>query len=72
MAEQYGLECLGSLPLALHIREEADGGRPTVVAQPESAAAQSYRQIARKLAVAIADKAKDFSAKMPTIKISST
>lgn len=70
LAAQYGLPYLGSLPLALHIREEADGGRPTVVAQPESAAAQIYKSMARKIAVAIADKAKDFSAKMPTIKVS--
>lgn len=72
MAEEYGLPFLGSLPLALHIREEADGGRPTVVAQPMSVAAQAYRDMARKVALAIAAKAKDFSAKMPTIKISNT
>jgi ATP-binding protein involved in chromosome partitioning len=72
LAEQYGLRFLGSLPLALHIREEADAGRPTVVAQPDSAAAQSYLRMARQLALAVAHKAKDYSAKMPTIKISST
>jgi ATP-binding protein involved in chromosome partitioning len=72
LAEQYGLSLLGSLPLALSIREQADAGRPTVVAQPHSAAAQSYQHIARQLALAVARKAKDYSAKMPRITISST
>ena len=36
MAEQYGVRLLGELPLDAHIREEADGGRPTVVAAPDS------------------------------------
>lgn len=72
MAEQFGLEFLGALPLSLHIREEADSGRPTVVAQPDSVAAQLYKEIARKVAVKIAEKAKDMSLKMPAIVVSQT
>ncbi len=34
MAEQYGVSLLGQLPLDIRIREETDGGRPTVVADP--------------------------------------
>ena len=72
MAEQYGVGLLGSLPLDMRIREQADSGRPTVVAEPDSAITSTYKEIARKVAVSIADKAKDMSLKMPTIKVSNT
>jgi ATP-binding protein involved in chromosome partitioning len=72
MAAEYGVEYLGSLPLDIRIREHADAGRPTVVADPDSAVATSYKEIARKVAVRIAEKAKDMSLKMPTIKVSNT
>ena len=70
LAEQAGLAYLGALPLALHIREQADSGRPTVVAAPESAEAATYREIARKVTASIAAKGKDYSHKFPTIKVS--
>jgi ATP-binding protein involved in chromosome partitioning len=72
MAEQYGVEVLGSLPLALAIREQTDSGKPTVVADPEGDVAGIYKAIARRLAVKIAERAKDYSAKFPTISISKT
>jgi ATP-binding protein involved in chromosome partitioning len=72
MAEQYGVDYLGSLPLDVRIREQADSGRPTVVAEPDSAITQTYKSIARRVAVRIAEKAKDMSLKMPTIKVSNT
>ena len=49
MAATYGVPLLGSLPLDARIREQADAGAPVVVAQPESAAAEAYRQAARRL-----------------------
>jgi ATP-binding protein involved in chromosome partitioning len=70
MADKYGVDLLGSLPLTMTIREQADAGRPTVVADPDSAIAATYRQIARSAAVKVATKAKDFSAKFPTITVS--
>jgi len=72
MAEQYGVEYLGSLPLDIKIREQADAGRPTVVADPDSPITATYRAIARRVAIRIAEKAKDMSLKMPTIKVSNT
>jgi ATP-binding protein involved in chromosome partitioning len=72
MASEYGVEYLGGLPLNLSIREQADSGRPSVVADPESEIAATYRAVARKVAVKIALKAKDFSAKFPTISVSKT
>jgi ATP-binding protein involved in chromosome partitioning len=70
MAAQYGVEHLGALPLALKIREQADSGNPTVVAEPDSAEAQIYKAVARRIAVKIASAAKDYSSKFPTITIS--
>jgi ATP-binding protein involved in chromosome partitioning len=72
MAEQYGVDYLGSLPLDIRIREQADAGHPTVVAEPDSPITATYKDIARKVAVRIAEKAKDMSLKMPTIKVSNT
>lgn len=70
MAADYGMDYLGALPLSLQIREQADSGKPTVVADPDSEAAQIYKRVARDMAVKIALKAKDFSSKFPTITVS--
>ncbi len=70
MAAEYGMDYLGALPLNLQIRVQADGGTPTVVADPDSEIAELYRTVARKVAVSIAAKNKDFSSKFPTITIS--
>ncbi|MDP3289723.1 iron-sulfur cluster carrier protein ApbC [Methyloversatilis sp.] len=72
MAADYGLEVLGSLPLAMQIREQADSGKPTVVSDPDGRVAEIYRDIARKVAVKIADKGKDMSAKFPSIVVQNT
>jgi ATP-binding protein involved in chromosome partitioning len=50
IAEQYGVPLLGSLPLDVRIREQADGGNPTVSAMPDSDLAMRYREIARNTA----------------------
>jgi ATP-binding protein involved in chromosome partitioning len=70
LAEQYKVDYLGALPLALHIREQADSGKPTVAAAPHSEVAGLYGAVARKVAVSIAARAKDYTNKFPTIKIS--
>ena len=69
-AAEHGIDYLGALPLDMAIRLQADGGEPTVVADPQGQVAGIYRSIARQLAARIALKAKDFSAKFPTITIS--
>ena len=58
---------LGELPLDVRIREQADGGRPTVVAEPDSARAQAYIEAARRAAAALARRARDRSALFPKI-----
>jgi len=70
MAAEYNVDYLGALPLNLSIREQADSGRPTVVADPDGEIAGVYKAVARQVAVKIALKAKDFSAKFPTISVS--
>ncbi|MGZ8219331.1 iron-sulfur cluster carrier protein ApbC [Methylomagnum sp.] len=69
MAAKYGTELLGSLPLDISIRENADSGHPSVVADPDSQPARIYREVARKLAARLALKAKDFSSRFPTISV---
>jgi ATP-binding protein involved in chromosome partitioning len=70
MSEQYGVAYLGALPLELSIREQTDAGRPTVVSDPDGEIAAIYKAVARQIAVKIAEKSKDYSAKFPTISIS--
>ncbi len=67
MCADYGVDFLGKLPLAMAIREQADSGKPTVVADPEGTVAQIYKQIARTVAVKVAEKAKDMTSKFPSI-----
>ena len=70
MAAEYGMDYLGALPLDIRIREQADSGKPTVVADPDGEIAGIYKAVARQVAIKIAAKAKDFSSKFPSIKIS--
>jgi len=70
MAAEYGMDYLGALPLNMSIRLQADSGKPTVVADPDGEVAQIYKKVARDVAVKIAQQAKDFSSKFPTISIS--
>ncbi|MDQ2736589.1 MAG: iron-sulfur cluster carrier protein ApbC [Pseudomonadota bacterium] len=70
MAAEFGIDYLGALPLKLSIREQADGGTPTVAAEPDGEVAALYRAVARKVAVKIAERSKDFSSRFPTITVS--
>ena len=69
MCADFGVDFLGALPLTMSIREQADSGRPTVVADPDGQVAQIYKAIARKVAVKVAEKAKDMTSKFPSIVI---
>jgi ATP-binding protein involved in chromosome partitioning len=72
MCQDYETEFLGALPLDIKIREQVDGGAPSVVADPEGRVAAIYKGIARRLGVKIAEQAKDHSAKFPSIVIQNT
>jgi ATP-binding protein involved in chromosome partitioning len=72
MCKDYQTEFLGALPLELSIRELADAGKPTVVGAPDSRAAEIYRAIARRVAVKVAERAKDMTGKFPNIVLQNT
>jgi ATP-binding protein involved in chromosome partitioning len=67
MCADFGVDFLGKLPLTMSIREQTDSGCPTVVSDPDGPVSAVYKQIARKVAIKVAEKAKDMSAKFPTI-----
>jgi ATP-binding protein involved in chromosome partitioning len=67
LAAQYGLELLASLPLDITIREQTDGGRPTMVADPTGENANRYREAARQVAAKLALQTKDYSQKFANI-----
>ncbi|HLW25391.1 MAG TPA: iron-sulfur cluster carrier protein ApbC [Steroidobacteraceae bacterium] len=72
MADQYGVKLLGELPLDVRIREEADGGTPTVVAEPKSERARAYLLMARRAAARLATLNKDYSSAFPKITVEAT
>jgi ATP-binding protein involved in chromosome partitioning len=72
MCKDYNVDLLGSLPLDISIREQTDGGKPTVIAQPDSKIASTYKEIARKTAIKIANASLDHSSKFPNIVIQNT
>lgn len=72
MCNDYQAEFLGSLPLDIRIREHADSGKPTVAADPDGVIAKEYKQIARRVAVKIAEMAQDYSAAFPKIVMQKT
>lgn len=69
MAEQSGVPLLGALPLDISIRLNADGGNPSVIADPDGTVARSYFNIARSLAAHLAQTPKDYSHRFPNISV---
>lgn len=67
LGADFHVPLLGKLPLDLRIRQGLDAGQPIVVADPESPISQQYRDIALKVAAAIAAKGRDMSHKFPKI-----
>lgn len=57
LSEQYNIPLLGRLPLNINIRENADAGKPSVIAG--DAAAESYIAIAEKIAAQLPKTEKD-------------
>lgn len=72
MAQQYGVDLLAELPLDIRIREQVDGGRPTVAAEPESALGRAYVDLARRTAARLARTALTPAAPFPTITVEDT
>ena len=69
MSQDYGVELLGSLPLDINIRADADSGKPTVVNDPNSRAAEQFKEVARNITAKLSQKAKDYRQAFPNIVI---
>lgn len=67
MADQYGSELLGELPLDMRIRIGADDGLPIVIAEPQGALAQSYRNIARRATARLSLRSHQTAAELPQV-----
>lgn len=67
IAQQYDTKLLGALPLDLSIREQADGGCPSVAADPESSISQTYRAVARQAAAELWQASRQVQAPVITI-----
>jgi len=70
IATDYGVPLLASLPLTLAIREQTDAGRPTVVSDPQSAAAGLYLQAAAAVQAALSGPRDTGVRQFPEIRIS--
>jgi ATP-binding protein involved in chromosome partitioning len=69
IAREYSVPLLGSLPLSRAIREQADGGNPSVVAEPDGPVAGIYRAIARRMAAHLAIRERQQGTVFPNIVI---
>jgi ATP-binding protein involved in chromosome partitioning len=72
MCDDYKVYLLGSLPLDISISVMTDGGKPSVIMEPDSIISKIYKEIARKAAIKIANAALDHSSKFPNIVIQNT
>lgn len=72
MTREYGVALLGRLPLDARIREETDGGRPTVAAAPDSPRAAAYLAMARRTAAALALRERASGGAFPQIVVEAT
>ncbi|MDE2593204.1 MAG: iron-sulfur cluster carrier protein ApbC [Burkholderiales bacterium] len=69
LAEETGVPVLGSMPLDLNIRLQADSGKPTMVSEPDGKVGQMYRGMAQRLAAGLSKLPKDYSGKMPGVSV---
>lgn len=67
LADEEGVALLGSLPLDTAIREQADGGKPTLVSDPDSRAAELYRDAALRTAALLSRREAAGSSRFPKI-----
>jgi ATP-binding protein involved in chromosome partitioning len=68
LATEFNVELLASLPLSMSIRQQADSGKPTAIAEPDSQIALMYQNLARRVGARIA-RQEALAAPLPTISI---
>ncbi|MDE2077038.1 MAG: iron-sulfur cluster carrier protein ApbC [Burkholderiales bacterium] len=69
LAQETGVPVLGSMPLDLNIRVQADSGQPTMVSDPNSRPGTLYKEMAMRLAANVSKLPKDYSGKMPSVTV---
>ncbi len=72
MADEYGIDYLGNVPLNGKIRADVDNGQPTLVSEPDGAVSDVFKTIARKASAKLSVRKKDHSASFPSIVIQNT
>ena len=72
LATEASVRLLGELPLDVSICEQADSGKPSVVAEPDGEIATLYRRIARNTTAQLSLHGKDYKTQFPNIVIQST
>jgi len=55
IAEEYDTQLMAQLPLLMSIRQHADGGEPTVIADPDGDVSNTFREIAKTIVKAVAE-----------------
>lgn len=68
LAQDYGCELLGQLPLAMEIRQQVDSGRGCVITDPDGPHARRYLQIACRVSALLA-RNREQGAAVPNISI---
>jgi ATP-binding protein involved in chromosome partitioning len=67
MAAAFDVDFLGKLPLMMSIRQAADAGKPTVVAEPDSVIAKKYTEIALKMVARLSLQTRNYADKFGKI-----
>ncbi len=70
MASQFAVPFLGQLPLDIQIREHADSGQPSVIADPTGNVAKLYQKLARRVGAELSLRPRDYSVVIPSIVVS--
>ena len=69
IAEEYGTALLGQLPLHITIREQTDGGTPSVAAEPDSEVARRYKDIARRVSAELSTRERNLTGSISSLSV---
>ncbi|MEO9589754.1 MAG: P-loop NTPase, partial [Marinobacter sp.] len=69
IAEEYDTTLLGQLPLHLTIREQTDGGTPSVVAEPDSEVSRRYKDIARRVGAELSTRERNLTGSISSVSV---
>jgi ATP-binding protein involved in chromosome partitioning len=69
IAAEYDTTLLGQLPLHITIREQTDGGRPSVVAEPDSEVSRRYKDIARRVSAELSTRERNLTGSISSVSV---